>query len=898
MMYSGLQMDIFIRELKNLLTNMIVKRNVEADKYETTEMKYDAELFCMVKDGVDDFSSYNNFYYEVYEMAGVPPANISEYLSDKSKIPGGLRYTLVRLQREYILDHYVEKNNYYRKLMGIPDYEDTDLIYVPENEYNIRTDIPIHALDRGSIGRLISTGLMAKIKEKYPDKKYLDYVGDRSIDCYTARKAMNYELLFTTTTNPDLIQLDFKKFYSRARDYYMMVVYNPNIASSYQYYDNFIGFCIVVMTIQRMYASIFHESITRDFYDPQIVRYLFDSYSIPYITDMTMDQLKLLAKNLNIFLSFKSSDRVLFDLCAVFGFTNVSIYKYLLVKNHIHSSMTNKPIFPLKTVVNSDGTITSGYDYEKMFEVYFQKVNLKSYDINTALIDATNRFEYNDLTSGDIYWVETEELRDKIYNSELNYMESKYISIDVMFKITAMMYEINHTFRMIIDNNQEFRKSYILLPKISPIAHDLYSIIIFLCAMFCKRYGFTGEIPLKPASIAYVYGFNFHEDINKIINDVVESKYLDEDIIQYMLNFSVNSNKDVDRIYRNIKTLKDFITEQLAMTKDIEVYRAYKKLYNSILVVEDKEEVYKKNDGTYAKTYFDLLLDIDPELYQYLENFDVTDKKHTDEIMIHTLYRLETLCNELKYLHTAVDPSTFINVLLRLINFFKSYTVDLSHAGILYVLDDRYFNMLKVLDSIWQTDITWWMYDGFMKNYYDAIAKVDIKFNDKEKIKMLEDMFWYILSDIIEKLHINEELSVHIDMDTSTSILKEYSDSISIDIDPNNKELIYLKNLIGEYLVKFLLDIKLIKHIDFLMNSDRDIKTNLLNQYSDNIDVIINLPYNERIKLYNTISELIIKVYLTEKVKFKATLKNVRSEHKSSDKILFKETLKKHESST
>ena len=864
-MYQGLQMDIFIRELKTLLRSIVIKRGTEAAKYETVDSMRAAEMYIMVKDGIDDFSSYNTFDYEVYRAAGVSPANIAEYNRDKQKIPYGLRSAILKLQREYILDNYVEQNHYYRMLMGLPDIGDEDFVYAPENTVGVRTDIPVHMLDMGSIGRLASTGTMTKLLEDNPDKYYLNYVGDRSIDCYKARKALNYELLFSRTTNPDNIQLDFKKFYNNARDYYMIAIYNPNIAKSYAYYDNFIGFCILIMAVQRMFSSVFREGITRDFYDPQLLRYLFNSYSVPYIEDMTIDQMKLLAKNLNIFLTFKSSDKVLFDLCAVFGFTNVSIYKYLLVRNHVHSSETGKPIFPTKTVVNGDGTITSSPDYESMFEIYFQKVNLKSKDINTALVDRTNRMEYNDMTSGDIYWVDDDELREKIYTAGLNYIESKYISIDVMFKITAMMYEISHFFRMIIDNNEEFRKVYLLIPKVSTRPHDLYSIIIFLCAFFCKRYGFTGEIPLRPAAIATVYGFNFHADMAQIIADVIDSKYLDEDVIQYMLNFSVTSNKDVDRIYRNIKALKDFIVEQMASTKDIDVYRAYKRLYNSILVVEDKESVYKKNDGSFATDYFDLLKDIDPELYFFLDDFDTTVVKNTDEIMLHVLYKLETLCNELKYLHTAVDASALVAVLLRLINFFKSYTVDLSHAGLLYLFDDRYFNMLKILDMIWQTDITWWMYDGFIKHYYDAIAGVDIEFSDKEKIRFLEDLFSYVVASISSKINLDYDLAAYIDMGTGSRILDQYADTLALDIDPNNRDYIKIVTHLADFVVKFLIHSDIHIKDSLAQCVQTDVGSRVLGDYADNFSVLMSLPDSDRIRICDTVADFITKMYFSGK---------------------------------
>ena len=99
MMTEGLQMDIFVRELKNLLNSMVYKSNKMASKYETLDIHRKAEEYLKVKDGMDDFSSYVNFYPEVYEAAGITGTLRSQYLADKDKIPYAIRDSIIRLQR-------------------------------------------------------------------------------------------------------------------------------------------------------------------------------------------------------------------------------------------------------------------------------------------------------------------------------------------------------------------------------------------------------------------------------------------------------------------------------------------------------------------------------------------------------------------------------------------------------------------------------------------------------------------------------------------------------------------------------------------------------------------------------------------------------------------------------
>lgn len=860
-MYQGLHMDIFIRELKTLLNSLVVKRNVLAKKYETVEILQEAEMYVMVKDGIDDFSSYNNFDFDVYRRAGVMQEDIYKYMQDKNLIPYGLRDALIKLQREYILSRYVEKNNYYRMLNGKPNVEDTDFIYAPENDYGVPTTIPIHQLSENSIEKLRSAGLLADIMTNNPTKTYLKFLGRYSIDVYTARKALNYELLYNEVTDPDNIALNFRKYYANAREYYMNAIYNNNTANGYLYYDNFIGLCILIMAVQRLFASVFEQGITRDFYDVQLVRYLFDSYSIPFIEDMTLDQMKLLAKNLNIFLAYKSSNRVIFDLCSIFGFTNVKIYKYLLVRDHVRDSETGKPIFPVKTISNGDGTFSEVPDYEKMYNIYFQKVDVRTKDVNAALVDKANAVDYTQMTVGDIYWVDDEELRERLYTAGLNHIESKYLSMDILFKITEMMYEISHTFRMIIDNNSEFKKVYLSIPKVSTRPQDLYSIVIWLCAMFCKRYGFTGEIPLKPASIAYVYGFNFHTDLEKICENILDSKYLDDELVKYLLNFQVNTNKDVDRIYHNIKAFKDFIVEQMASTKDIEVYRAYKALYNSVLVVEDKEEMYKKNDGSYAETYFELLENINPELYAHVNDFDTTDKKNTDAIMQHVLYRMETLCSKFKYLHTAVDASALIQVLIRLINFFKSYTVDLAHSGILYLFDDRFFNMLKILDGLNGVDIEAWQDDGFMKQYYDAIAGVDIDFPEGARIKLTDEWFAMVKARVWDKIFLGDDLLIKVLNPVSSRMLDQYADNTTIQVVNTPTDRIDLIDQISDFFVKMAIDIPLHIMDEVFVKILSKYKTEMLGQYADSQMTSVVHKDNENIPIDLRIEDIFVRIF-------------------------------------
>ena len=822
-------MDIFIRELKSVIKSVVFKQNTEANKYETLETRQKADIYIMVKDGLDDFSSYVNFDGDVYRKAGIPEHQIAEYIKDKSAIPYGLRDILIGLQRNKIISEYVEKNNYYRMLSGFPDLEDTDKIYVPENDYNINTKIPVHLLGVTDTAKLYGSGIIYTLRDKYPNKKYLNFLGDKSIDFHTARKAMNYELLQCDMSDPDTITSDFKRFYSYSREYFMIAVYNPSLAKIHKYYDNIIGFYILTMATQRTISEVYKQGITRDFYDVQLIRYLFDSYNIPFIEEMTMDQMKILAKNLNIFLSYKSTTKGIFNICNIFGFNNVNIYKYFLVKNHLVDD-NNVPIFEDVTIANGDGTFTVKPNYQRMFDIYFQKINVNERDIDAEMQNPTNRVDYTSMIVNDPYWVDDEHLREKIYQSAYNSIETKYLSLDVMFKITEMMYEICHVFRMIMDNNREFKKITVDVPRISSKQQDLFSLVIFLCALFCKRYKFKGNVPLKPESIAYVYGFNFKADLDKIIEDILstKNKYIDRKVVNYMVNFTVANSKDVGRIYRNIKDLKDFIVERMAETKNIDAYRAYKALYKSVLVVQDTESVYTKKDGTVAVTYSDLLKDINPELYSVLEKLEPTDKA-TGEIFTHILYKLEELSSDFKYLHLAVESQALFGILVKLINFFKSYTVDLSSAGLLYLFDDRYFNLLKILDKINSIDVKMEVEDCINALYKDLINTIHMEVTEEESVLLLEKISSIVDYYLNKRLYLKDNIYWESDREFKEKILSVFSDTVFNSVYIENGVYMNLVDRL-EHTTINILNREYLRFTDRLMDSEAFMKelTNLI----------------------------------------------------------------------
>ena len=741
-------MSNFVSQVKTLITSLVVKRDKAAKYYDNDlEIRKAADRYINTIDYGDNWDMYVRFDYDVMEAAGLDSNLLNWYYEDKSRIPRQLRQKVVNLQRQKVIDSYEEKNDYYRMLYGLPpmaDIENKNYIYVPANEYGVPTNVPVHELDSESIAIIQATDILDQIIDANPTKGFLNYLGSNRISIYTARKANNFEILAIRNTQQidELIIRDFEIMYAKARNYFMIAVYNSVYATNFEWYDEFIGFSILVMAVQRLISNIYKQGLTRDFYDLELIRYLFKSYSVPYIEEMDISYQINLAKNLNYLLQYKATDKVLYDVANLLGFYDIHIYKYYLVKSH-RLDAENKPIFRYDE---------SGKPlYDQMYNFHFQQVELTEDDINTALTDDRKQYDYNTITGEDPYWVEDDELKNKLYETNFNNIISKYMSLDIAYKIVEMVYEVAHTVRMVIDDQRDYKNIKISIPKISNNELNMFDLIIFLCAVGARKLNLNGNVPLKPYQIASVYGFNFKANIQDIIDSIhnQEGDYsrVSPDLIQYMMNMRAFSLADVDRMYSNIKDLRTMITEYLFTTKDKESYYQYLHLYKSILLSEDVAELYKDTNGNIRDTFESLLENINPELYSiYLSMIEEQDRNEGiwDEYIDEIYLKLGSLSDAYKYLPTINKNESMFEFVLKLIRFFKSYTVDFVNSGIQYFLDDRYLMGLKLIDDLKIGNVDWKFNDtlfGDYNTYIDIMNSISSDYKIYQKLFIKEIIY-------------------------------------------------------------------------------------------------------------------------------------------------------------
>ena len=812
-----------------ILDKSVIKYKNEAEKFETVETKKSADGYIMAYLQEDKFETYYRYEREVIAnvMTLTDERDIDFYYYDRDKIPFQYRDEMVRQQRKYVLESYTEANNYYRCLNGLPDIEDGELDFIyPDDEtvakYNLPKGVPIHEMDRdGSttdyLDILQSVGYIDTLISKYPEKKYLKFLGANRIDIITSRRAMNFGLLRVPYDITESLLNLFMLIYEQCREYFMTCIYITEYRSTIDYYDNFIAMCIMVMTFQQVVARTIKGIIERDFFDPYCCKLLFSVYNVPYYNEMDSATRTQLVQNLNILVQNKGTNKVIYDIASILGYDRLEIFKYYIVK----ARKFNKNGLPINATKIDPDTGETVPDYKAMFDIYFQKVSISDDDAYDAVINSSDKQTYLEVTESDPYWIDDEDLQKEMYESEYNFVESKYMGIGISYRMTKILFENVYLMKMLLEKKDQIPLIIIDIPKMSTYATiSLFDAIVTLCAMVCKQNRLTGEILTDPSKILHVLGFTFDEDWQIIKADVVPTnasereimginfnkkssefkeyikndKYLDNTLCEFFSDSASYTAESINALYKNYTKLYEVLVEKMASTTDINVYQSYRKLYQAVFFTKENSSMFnigtdQSGEPIYAKTYMDYLKAMVPDMYDFIND---TEPDNMYSNVNYIVSRIMSVIPDLKYLGFFDGHSnTMERMLLELIRFFKSYTTDLISMNIIYILDLKPETMIRLIDhvsmhaNILPRDFFDISYSDHMHFLSTVSYNSNLKFNDK--ISLIHDAIsMFDTSKFLDRVklihvteHTNESLTYY-DIATRLSSTGEVNDLLTL----------------------------------------------------------------------------------------------------------------------
>lgn len=732
-----LSSSAFLTELMNVSKGIVWKNTYLANKNEDSNYGIQTEMFMAASKNLLTFDIIYQFDYATLISAGLSNDAALAAMDDKYTIPQNLKSTCATLYRKNLLEKdsitgrykkYEERNNYYRQLMGLPNIDDTNYIYIINN-LDIDPNIPIHLLPLADRYNLEQSGYLDTLLEQYPTKKYIKHLASKLIDPYVARLADRFSILYINTSESNNLIDDFKDVYNNCRYTVIRVYYNEVFRKDNELYDNFLAMAILFMAMQYMFHKYLSVDITRDFYDLESIKYIYDSYGVPFYSSIPLDYHKNIIKNINRLISYKGSTRVFFDLFDIFNYSGADIYEYYIMKTH-KFDQNGTPIF----VYNPDGSLNK----REMYDIKFGKVKIYN-DPPLELSDASNHLTYDELTATDPYWNSDQELLDKLYNEEYNFLETKYIGIQTIFNMMNIVNEAAYFIQIIMSNKTGLKSTTVYYSNTTSNI-NIFDMLIYLSALICKKYGYSGNISTELPSVAKILGFNFKDLATIVQNNIRTNTTLNSDMTlnNLLLNMNVNSISSVNSTFKNINSLKRHLTEKITNAKSRDEYFAYYNLEKVMLYQNIIESVYKKVDGTTADSFKDLLNDINPSLYIRFLSADLDIDEEIDIILI----LFKKACTELKYFESAdgIDISNVVQYLITVLDFFKSAKSELTGYSITYIVSTKSMNNMKLFAEIDHTIET--ILDKDEINYLTSkIEKIsELKRLNNDNIEIIDDI--------------------------------------------------------------------------------------------------------------------------------------------------------------
>ena len=741
----------FKKYLIRTTKDMVIKNAKEALEKETDRSRYFGELYGSMMLDVDTFWSHINYPPQAILNAGVTNDVLEALEMSKNKhlIPENRRSAVVVANREYFRQNYIEENEYYRQLAGLRPLNSEPILlskaYLEPCGYTGDKDsVAVDELPEEIAKLLELSGEIERLKETYPKAKYLDHIGNRKIPIVTARRAEDFQLLyFPRLDTAYRFYKDFVHTYEDVRIYYMTRIYNYSISDMYPEYHQFIGFMILMTTIERIINTVFKVVVDRDFYDLESIRIFLSEFNIPFVQLFSIAQQQLLVKNMNILLRQKGDMEVLYNTLELLGYGNFDLYKYILVKQHkLHKENDETqpvPIFYYKTILDENGNEALVLDSERMYDYYFYAVPMDQLDIVLGGPRDDNAYTYSQVTLNDPTWLEDNELAIAKDNMKMNYTETKYAMLTLDYHVQAVSSEITYLTRLILDKKIQ---TSVITTEMSMFSSDEISIFDVWCTLIClicKRNQLESKIVDTRDLDLVVWGWNFHADFQSI-KDMIESKpnIYDQELLKYVKHFVIGSIADIDTAIHSIKEVKRILTATCLHTSDPIVYHANMKLYNTVMLQElDNESILKLKNGSLAETYDQLLRERNPEIMEILDLIETPDDCIDYINYIGT--KMATMFPSTEYL-SYLNPidKTLLEAILTILRTFKSFTVDIKDSNTVYRFDDRFTNMMKMMDKSWM--------EVHLKTaekalyYNDNIHLFASKVNLEDRLKVLDGL--------------------------------------------------------------------------------------------------------------------------------------------------------------
>lgn len=745
--------DIITYHTQLLGIDTVLKMEGQANQNETLESKKYADKLIMCKEGTMPFELFDSFSEEVLRSCGFIGLPLLNAMANPESIADEYRPMVLQKACEEFINNYEDQNYYYRMLSGLPPigHEDYVTNWTPPNGIVIDLSIPVHKMSDNAINILKMYDVLNDMyEEDHYNRAYMKYLY-RKIDPYTARKTTQFGVLYIPSIDSAEIEKEYRDRLDVNREYVLDAVYSNAYKFDSKYYDNIMAVLIVLNAMMDVVSRVQEFIARKEVFDLRTCKYIFDSHGVDFFPTIPLRYQVKMVKNLHTLLKYKSTSKCMVDICSLFGFENIKIFKYYLLRTRNYDKATG------------DYSFTG--DVNEDFDLKFVKIPIDE-PMADYIRDPKYYVDYDEITMGDPTWdggLEHDYVKEQHLSYNFNYSRTKYLSIESIYDIAQISAQQSYFFNMLYDNYELEDQILVSIPIISTERpFKLADIFTFLTCLTHYYYGNKDLIMDTQDKVLYVNGFNFKADLAALSETLQEMRFSQEgrELLERfnIPTDSILSVKQLMDIFVNNLEIRDLLIAGMRNADSLSHYLPYKKLYDALMTVEltfdhfknpETGDFYRDVDGD--ATYSAYLQAEDPILYYKLIELQLIedDDSRTNSIVNiidNIVYILEEWIDSEKfagifYMLPGVSIDAIKQYIMQVIDFYKSYKVHILGINTIYYFDDPLEGYIHLIDDLL---LNRWFEKDEVIALVDRMFNYQVKLEPKDKVRLVERIYFDI----------------------------------------------------------------------------------------------------------------------------------------------------------
>lgn len=682
-------------EIEDLLHNIVCKEMKRAAASSTADSEFLFSKYSNAvkqKDSLYDYEIALNVFHAVIPRIPISVAEdlINHLIPYEDVLTREEINKLLLVIRKERVDNYVEENNYYRMILGLPPFETTPDDYVYYKGY------PIHDMPLDVFYDCKHSGYLDVAVNENPDKPYIWYIG-KNINLIHAREAGQFDILWTKDGSK---YNKYRECYNKEKSVFMQILHSEYLCGTTDYAEARELVTIKLQAIILFKLEMNSSELDKAEFTVDEAIKIWKEFGLTFPKNMVESYRNTTTFLLNYLVSMKGTNKVL-EYISDKLFTGIKLYKYFIRKTHKVGAT-----FPLPP----DSDPMDFYNVEFILRPFYA-TNIGDYKEND-LDDKV--LSYDEVVAMDPKWRDTAELKRAIFESDFSYVESKYLSLDNFVDLSEFTNTFSVFSRILIEHSELLKTKNILVPSVG-YNQNAFSIFVYYLALITKFIeGKNVTIPDSIDDAVKLMGFKIPPNINelrvKFAWFFTRSDYswlLDRfpDAINTndsFFNFVVNTDKVIG--------LDAYMYDLLESCKNWPEYELASSIFNLVKLVNKSPSSYGLNTPLEGKTYQQWLFENAPAVFDAFNRTTADEETFIIEMDSITQVLIKFFESQTMPEHDPVNIKGVINTfaimtngiskyLLYILNLFKAYSSEFLNESVAYFYDKRY-NVFKQIENI------------------------------------------------------------------------------------------------------------------------------------------------------------------------------------------------------